>query len=168
MKRGAPVLILLALCLPLLGSGKRSDGVLVSFHAEGTKEEWPKFAQAVKMSDGKQYYFRILPVVTDANVAWYYPFIAPDKTFGVAFKLDSRGTNALTSYTSSPENHGQLLAAVVHPISQQIGGVRSYLQIDKRVTDGIIVIWSGLTDKHLRVFSARYPHVRDLMGDQGQ
>ncbi len=162
-----PVFLLLALGLTSFGSGKRGQAVLISFHLEGSKEEWPKFAQAVKMSDGQQFYFKVLPVATDADIQWFYPFVSDDKTtFGAAFKLDQRGSNALAQITGSPENHGRLLAVVTQPLSDQLPGLRNYLQIDKRITDGVVVVWSGLTDQHLRVFSGRFPHVRDLMPEE--
>ncbi len=167
MSRGITVLLLLALSLPLLGSGKRGDSVFITFHLEAEKEEYPKFAQAVKMPDGQQYYFKLSPVLTDGNFLWYYPFLAEDgQTYGAAFKLDARGTNALSLITSSPENNGRLLATVIQPLSEKNPGQRKFLQIDKRITDGILVVWDGFNDQHLRIISSRLAHVRDVMGDQ--
>ena len=161
------VLILPLLTLSVSGSGKRKENLLFSFHLETSKDEYPKFAQAVKMGDpARQYYFRIMPSITDDDVEWYYPFISDDDTtYGVAFKLSAKGTGRLTSLTSLPENHGRLLASNVQALSDRIGPVRNYVQIDRRISDGVLVIWQGLSDDHLRVFSRRFPHVRDLMGE---
>ena len=60
-------------------------------------------------------------------------------------------------------SHGNLIAANVQPISNREAPDRAYLQIDRPVSDGVIVIWQGFNEKHLRLFTQRFPHVRDLM-----
>ena len=34
----------------------------------------------------------------------------------------------------------------------------------RRITDGTLVIWKGLSDDHLRAVSKRFSHVRDYLG----
>lgn len=149
-----------------LGSGKRSDSVLVSFHLETSREEWPKFAHAVKMGDpAQQYYFKLSPIITDADILWFHPFISEDGvTYGAAFKLKDAGSERLTNLTSDPTYRGRLLGVHVQPVGPKTSPVLSYLQIDRRITDGTLVIWKGLTDTHLRAFTQRFAHVRDFMG----
>lgn len=149
-----------------LGSGKRGEGVLVTFHLETSKEEWPKFAQAVKMGDpAQQFYFKLTPAFTDVDILWYYPFISKDGvTYGAAFKLKDGPTERLISLTSDPVYRGKLLGAHVQPLTSKSQPLQSYLQIDRRITDGVLVIWKDLTDMHLRAFSERFQHVRDFKG----
>ena len=153
--------------LMLLGSGQRSSNspIFMSFHLETTREEYPKFAEAIKMGNpAQQYYFAKMPVVTDRDVSWFYPFLADDgSTYGAAFKLNRPGTDKLTQVSTTPTNQGKLIGINVQGLSRKQGPIRSYIQIDRGVSDGVIVIWSGLTDQHLRVFTQRFPHVRDLM-----
>jgi len=161
-----PVFLLAVAGLLSLASSKRGEAVLVSFHMETSKEDYPKFAQAVKMGNpAQQFYFKLSPVVTDQDIVWFYPFISEDGvTYGAAFKLSNVGTNRLTNLTSEPANRGRLLAANVQPVSSRTPPVRTFLQIDRRITDGTLVVWKGLTDEHLRVFTKQFGHVRDYMG----
>ncbi|MEM7014358.1 MAG: hypothetical protein AAF585_23095 [Verrucomicrobiota bacterium] len=153
--------------LTLLGSGQRSSNapILMSFHMETTQEDYPKFAEAIKMGNpAQQYYFLKMPVVTDRDVSWFYPFLADDGvTYGVAFKLNRPGTDKLTQVSTTPTNQGKLIGVNIQALSRKQGPVRSYIQIDRGVSDGVLVIWKGLTDQHLRVFAQRFPHARDLM-----
>ncbi|MFT5465872.1 MAG: hypothetical protein ACI8UO_000968 [Verrucomicrobiales bacterium] len=167
MYRRITLALLACAGLLLIGAGKRGQGapVLISFHLETTADEFPDFAQAVKMGDqAQQFYFSKLPLVTDADVAWFYPFLADDgATYGVAFKLSRKGTDIIAQASTTPSNQGKLIAANIQAISRKQGSIRSYIQIDRGSTDGVLVIWKGLTDQHLRIFSERFPHVRDLM-----
>lgn len=158
--------------LMLLGSGQRSGSapILISFHLETNGDDWPKYAEAIKMgSPAKQYYFRKMPVATDQEIVWFYPFLAEDgATYGAAFKFNQHGTELLSQVSGTPTNQGKLLAVNLQPISSKQGPVRSYIQIDRTVNDGIVVIWKDLTDEHLRVFAQRFPHVRDVMDAQAR
>jgi len=161
------ILVVIGLGLATTASSKRGTPVLLSFHLETSKDAWPKSAIAVKMGEPvQQYYFSTSPIFTDAEVKWFSPFISQDGvTYGCAFKLNSSGANRLQQITAAPENHGKLLASNVQPLDPSSPPLRSYVQIDRRVDDGIIVVWDGFTDAHLRIFSQRFPHVRDT-GEQ--
>jgi hypothetical protein len=153
-------------CLALTASGKRGEPVVISFHLETVQAEWPKFAHAIKMGDpAQQYYFKLAPSLTDGDIAWYYPFIAEDGvTYGTAFKLNRKGAQVLRDLTSDPKNQGKLLAGNVQPLDDRSGPVRCYLQIDRRIDDGVLVVWQGLTDQHLQWLGGRFPHARDVTG----
>lgn len=152
------------IALLLMGSGKRESGSLVSMHIETSKDEYPKFAHAIKMGDpAEQFFFQTLPVLTDRDFVWFYPFIAEDKSYGTAFKLNKRGTDMLKSISLTPGYSGKLMAVYVMPLGKKEPAVQSYLQIDRPISDGIIVIWKGLSEKHLTVFAKQWPHVRDVM-----
>jgi len=159
-------LALIALCL--ISAGKRDDSVLLTIHLETSEDEYPKFAQAIKMGEpAKQYYFQILPVLTNRDVAWFYPFISEDGvTYGTAFKLNKRGTDMLKSISLTPDYSGKLMVVNIAAISKKEPAVKTYLEIDRPISDGIVVVWGGLSDKHLRVFTKFFPHVRDVMGAQ--
>ena len=60
--------------LTLMGGGKKAKGYLLTVHIESSEEEAPKFAAPAKLgSEGRQYYFKIIPEITDDHVAWFYP-----------------------------------------------------------------------------------------------
>ena len=161
------ILVLVCLGLASSASSKRGAPVLLSFHLETTKDAYPKSAMAVKMGEPvQQYYFSLIPILTDSQIKWFSPFISQDGvTYGCAFKLNQHGINILQQVTSAPESHGKLLASNVQPLDENSPPVRGYVQIDRRIDDGIIVVWDGFTDAHLRVFSERFPHARDTAAE---
>ena len=158
------VIVLLLLGVISMASSRKGTSVMLSFHLETSKEDWPKYAQAVKMGDPvQQYYFKLSPLITDSEIKWFSPFISADGvTYGCAFKLSQHGTNILQMTTSAPENHGKLMASNMQPLDENGSSIRSYVQIDRRIDDGILVVWEGFSDAHLRVFAQRFPHVRDV------
>lgn len=167
MRRRITLALLACVGLTLVSNSKRGSGapILLSFHLETTADEYPDFAQAIKMGNpAQQFYFSKMPLVTDHDIAWFYPFLADDgATYGVAFKLNRKGTDVLLQASTTPSNQGKLIAANVQAISRKQGMIRTYIQIDRGSTDGVLVIWKGLSDEHLRIFTQRFPHVRDLM-----
>ncbi len=144
-------------------SGKRGESVLISFHLETSKEEWPKFAHAIKLGNpAQQYYFKLAPEITDRDVVWYFPFPAEGGAgFGVALKLNQRGTQRLEFLSRLPENRGKLLVAHFQPISKKHPPVRSYVKIDRAVSDGVLVIWGGLGKDHLKALRELHTDVRE-------
>lgn len=138
---------LLLLCGALaLGFGKRSKGILVSFHVETEAADAPKFAFArPDEGSGSMRYYRKVPEFSDDEIAWFYPFSAQDGgSFGVVFKLDEDGTRHLENV--SAENPGRYFLTMIHP------GHSSAVIIDKVISDGIVVVWDGLTPEHIDVF----------------
>jgi len=162
-----PALLALAVCsFCFMGSGKRGADILVSFHLEANQSRFEqKLAEAVKVGDSaNQYYFDKIPLFTDDHIEWFYSFLSEDgTTFGAAFKLNIRAADILQVTSRTPENRGKLVAVNVMPISKNSLPIRSFLEVDKPITDGIIVIWKGLSDEHLKIFAKHFPHSRDVV-----
>ena len=79
-----------------------------------------------------------IPSISEHDIASFYPYKAADGTFAVAFQLDLHmGPPCLEAL--SAQNRGRYILAAVnaHPVA--------LLAIDKRISDGIIYIPSGLT-----------------------
>lgn len=143
-------------CLSLMGAGKKAQSFIVSFHVEGTEAEAPKFSQAIRLgTEGKVYYFEILPTITDKDIAWFYPFVSKDgRSFGAAFKMRPGSIRSLQAVTMKKQ--GKLLGIRI------ADAPLSAVMIDRPIDDGIIVVWDGLGQKHLQMFKQRFPHVEDL------
>ncbi|MEO0446092.1 MAG: hypothetical protein AAF191_08455 [Verrucomicrobiota bacterium] len=124
-------------------------------------------AHAVKLGNpAQQFYFTLTPVFTEQDVRWFYNFISEDGlTFGAAFKLHPQSAERLNLITKEPAFQGKLLAAYVQPVTAQSPPVQSVVRIDRGVTDGVLVIWKGLTNEHLQILQRRIPHVREVSGN---
>lgn len=135
----------------VLASGKKTPPASISFHMEGAAAEAPKFARKVKTLAGEKY-FRKVPEVSTKDIVAFSPFPADDKrTYGIVFKLNSKAARRL--HTATTMNRGKLLLALVN--GQALGVVR----IDKPVTDGMLVIWSGIAQQEIKLYDKLAPRI---------
>ena len=135
----------------VIAGGKKTPPASVTFHLEGTEGEAPRFAREVRTLAGKRF-FRKVPEVSTRDVVAFSPFPADDKvSYGIVFKLNKQASRRLQSTTSA--HRGKLLLALVN--GQAVGVVR----IDKPVTDGILVIWSGITQQEIKKYDMLAPRI---------
>ena len=145
------LLIFLFFPVVVMANGKKSPPAAVSFHLEGSAAEAPKFSRKVRTLLGDRY-FRKIPEASTKDIVAFSPFPADDKrTYGLVFKLNAQAARRLKATTSL--NRGQLLLAVVN--GQALGVVN----IDKPVTDGLLVIWSGIQLKDIRLYDQLVPRI---------
>jgi len=160
-----PVITLAAAALLVaavsLGAGKKYKLSYITVHTEGDATDNPKMVVPVKLgSEHRQYFFSKIPSFTDADVEWFYPFRSRDgASFGTAFKLRNHGLQELKGITLT--NQGKLLGIRVSD------GPLSAVLIDRPITDGVIVVWEGLSQKNLAEFSRRFPHVDQFRAQEG-
>lgn len=117
---------------------KKGPKIVVRFHLLTNETDSEKFAVAMQMLDsGKLVYVSRSPALSEQDILSSYPFEADDGTWGVAFYLNNHGRIVLDAL--SIERRGSYVVAMV--------GMRHVadLFIDRRVSDGIITIPSGLT-----------------------
>ncbi len=147
--------------LCLIGAGKKAQSFMVSFHLEGEEASAPKFSQGIRLgSEGKVYYFQIMPTFTHKDIAWFYPFVSKDgRSFGAAFQLNSAATKSLQAVTM--KNQGKLLGIRIQDAPLQA------VMMDRPIDDGVIVCWEGLGKSHLQMFKQKFPHVEDLQKIRG-
>ncbi|MGB1874555.1 MAG: hypothetical protein ACPH5P_02900 [Akkermansiaceae bacterium] len=144
---------LLILVLTAQAGGKKSPPASITFHLEGSVAEAPQFARAFNTLAGERY-FRKVPEISSKNIQSFSPFPADDeRSYGLVFKLDEQGTRRLNEVTTM--NQSKLLLSLVN--GQPIGVVR----IDKPVTDGILVVWSGITEQEIKL----YDHIAPRIGE---
>ena len=148
------VLSLSLLCV----SGSRKSKMLVSFHVEAEQAEAEidpqgKFILPLTLGNPPTtYYFQKVPELTNRQVEGFYAF--PSRTgsgFGAAFKLDPQGRNRLESITA--QNSGKRLLTTVNtrPVN--------FVIIDRAISHGYIVVWSGLTAEDIVVFRESIPEI---------
>jgi hypothetical protein len=104
--------------------------------------------------EGRQVIFKVIPEFTQESIVAFHPFPADDGTFGVALKLDFKGTNALELVTRMRE--GEMLMSMVN------GTVVDYVSIDSVVADGVFTIWRGLPQELIDVMEKEYPHIHEV------
>ena len=155
------VLFLLATAMWCHWMGKQYKLYLVTFHIEGESTDNPKMITPVKLGqEHRQYFFSKIPTFTDNDIAWFYPFSAADGvSFGVAFRMKEHATIELKAITLT--NQGKLLGLRCSDAPLQA------VLIDKPIDDGVVVIWSGLQQRHLQEFRKRFPHVDDYKPKTG-
>lgn len=141
----------LILVLPTHAGGKKSPPASITFHLEGSAAEAPQFARGFNTLAGKKY-FRKVPEVSTKNVKAFSPFPADDeRTYGIVFELDDQGSKRLNEVTTM--HQGKLLISLVN--GQPLGVVR----IDKPVNDGMVVIWSGITQQEIKLYDQIAPRI---------
>lgn len=143
------------------GSGARSKLAIVSMHVEGDETDNPKMVVPLKLgTEHRQYYFSKLPSFTDRDIAWFYPFTAADGvTYGVAFRLKEHAATELKALTLT--HQGKLIG--IRCSDAPLAAVL----IDRPIDDGVVVVWSGLQQRHLQEFRKRFPHVDDYRPKTG-
>lgn len=136
-----------------LGAGTRSKSHVVTFHLEGEETDSPQFVTPVKLgSEHRQYFFRTMPAFTDHDMQWFYPFVSQDgQSYGAAFRLNETKSQELTAVTAA--NQGKLFG------SRVVDAPLRAVIIDRPATDGVLVIWDGLSQNHIKLLSTKIKHV---------
>lgn len=160
-RRPLILLFLLATAMWCPGMGKQYKLYLVTFHIEGEETDNPKMITPVKLGqEHRQYFFSKIPSFTDNDIQWFYPFSAADGvSFGAAFRMKEHATVELKAVSLT--NQGKLLGIRCSDAPLQA------VLIDKPIDDGVVVIWSGLQQRHLQEFRKRFPHVDDYKPKAG-
>lgn len=160
-RRAVLVFVLLGNVLFCSGAGKKYKLYLVTFHLEAEKTDNPKMITPVKLGkEHRQYFFSKIPTFTDHDIKWFYPFTAEDGvSYGAAFQLKDHALTELKAISLT--NQGKLLGLRCSDAPLQA------VLIDRPITDGVVVIWSGLQQRHLQEFRKRFPHVDDLAPPSG-
>jgi hypothetical protein len=141
--------------------GKKTKGLAVTFHVEAEQTDNPKFITPVKLGkEHRQYFFSKVPTFSDKDIKWFYPFTAADGvSYGAAFRLKDHSATELKGVTLT--NQGKLMGLRCSDAPLQA------VLIDRPIDDGIIVVWSGLQQRHLEEFREKFPHVDDLAPEAG-
>ena len=142
------------LALALLGMAK-APTCSIRFFITANPRDTNTFAATVQVGNPpRTIYINRIPAITELDVAAAYPFQAADGTLGCALKLNFRGTLRLD--TLSLEDRGKPLVCVVN------GRVITAMLIDRRISDGIIFVSSGLTPAEVGIIRKQFP----IMGEK--
>lgn len=140
------------LALMFIAAAKKQPTVTIRFHTEANEQDTKTFATPVKFqTPPRDGFIQKVPAISERDIAAIYPFPAKDDTMGCAFKLDVHGQIALDAL--SIERRGTSLVVFVN--SRQVVDIF----IDRRVSDGIITIPSGLTSQEIAILQKKFPQI---------
>jgi len=152
MRSLVPILLLSLLPLAAQAGEKKPAALAVRLHAEGNPKDGATFGTSIQLAYPKQKIFiKKVPVVTENDFVSFYPFSAGNGTLGAYFKLDPNGTNKLEAHTV--ESRGSLSVAMI------AGRVASAMRVDKKITDGILVIPSGFLPEEILLLQTEFPTI---------
>jgi len=138
------------LIAPLLMAGAKKPVVTVRFHLKAAGSDAPPFVVPVQVPGAPApVNIKKIPEISERSIQAIYPFQAADGTMGCAYKLDAHGRIGLD--TTSSENKGGVLVAFVN------GRLVTAMLIDKRISDGVIMIPSGLFPPEIDAMKKLYP-----------
>jgi hypothetical protein len=140
-------LLLLGLCC--LGMGQNKLPLSVRFYTQTSSNDTDSFSTAVTLLNGQRTTVDDIAAISERDVVAIYPFTAADGSGGCALKLDDHGTIALDSLSSA--KRGTTLIATID------GTQVADILIDKRVSDGILTIPTGITVDQMKEMLKHYP-----------
>ena len=153
MRRLLWLLSLLLLPLASCSTFGKKEKVLITVFSQGSDLDSPKSVFRRNL-EGKEVILKVIPEFTHKSVVAFHPFQANDGSYGVALKLDFKGSNALEIVTRT--HQGELLVSMVN------GAVVDYVTIDGRVADGIFTIWRGLPEELITIMDKEFPRIQAL------
>jgi hypothetical protein len=127
-----------ALFLALSMATAKDRHCMLRLHVQANPRDTAVFSTSVPAKiSGKEIAIERTARITEQDVVAFYPYTAPDKSYGALIQLDEHGRIALDAL--SIERRGMLLFVFIN------GRTITELEIDQRVSDGKIYIPSGLT-----------------------
>jgi hypothetical protein len=147
--------LVLALSLPLAARAAKGPDITVRLNAEGNPKEGETFTAPITLTNPpKEIVVQIVPIITEKDIVAIYPFTNGDGSIGSYLKLDANGQNKLEQYTASQRD--TLAVAFIN------GRVGCAMMVDKKITDGILLIASGFQPREIAVLQTKFP----TMGDE--
>ena len=145
--------LLAAAACAALGMAQKPE-ISVRFFEEASPHDTDHFSRVIQFHHPPhQGYVSSIPSIHEGMIKAVYPFEAANGTWGCTFFLNANGMTALDVVSTS--RRGSTLVAFV----ATKGGVHqaAELLIDKRITDGIISIPEGLTEKEVDAITKNWP-----------
>ncbi len=135
--------------LPLLAEAKAPE-VTIRLHAEGNPKDGETFTARVTLTNPpKEIVISNVPIVTEKDIVAFYPFQSADGSIGAYFKLDANGINKLEQHSAAYRD--TMVVALVN------GRVACAMMVDKKITDGIMLLASGLLPVEVAQLQTKYP-----------
>jgi hypothetical protein len=146
----------LALAAPAFAGGKKEVKSTVSFHIETAGTDNPKMIVPHAIG-GQQRYFMRSPEIDSKEVQSFSPFPSEvPEQYGIVITVKPTAVGRLAAVTNV--NQGRWM------IAQLNGRIVDGVIIDKQISDGRLVIWSGVTLQDIALLDQQYPRT----GEEGK
>jgi len=147
---------ILCLLLISLSSVVAADKYLVTvrLHAEGKQQSGDSFVAEIQLfNPEKKIYIEKVPIVSEKDIVAFYPFPAQDGSgsIGAYFRLDADGTNKLEQHTTASRD--TLDVVLIN------GRVGPAMQVDKKITDGLLMVPAGFTPLEIAQLQSKFPTI---------
>ena len=157
-----PALAAVGLGLVALGGASRREAPMaVRFHAEANSNDTSTFSMPVNLGGDppRQVTVERIPSIAERDVVAVFPFPARGGgSFGVEFQLDGHGRMTLQNLTLA--HRGGVIVAIVN------GRPLVPLTVDRMITDGLIVVPYGFTEREVHNLEETFPHVGQPPGSK--
>lgn len=143
--------VLGVMVMPLLAGGSAARSSFVTVHVETESSDNPKmvFVQAVQ---GVPRTFRRMPDLSNRDIVAYKRIPAVGGAgSGAVFQLKEAAAKRWQALTTAGVNRWV--------VTQVNGRVVDGFVIDQPVSDGLIVVWKGLTEADLAVLQKEFPEI---------
>ncbi len=145
---------ILCLLLISLNSVFAADKYLVTvrLHTEGNQQSGDSFVAEIQLfNPQKKIYIEKVPIISEKDIVAFYAFPAQDGSgsIGAYFRLDADGTNKLEQHTASSRD-----ALDVVLINGRVGPA---IQVDKKITDGLLMVPAGFTPLEIAQLQTKFP-----------
>lgn len=151
-----PLFALALAGLVLCSCQTSKDKFTISVHAQGSEMESPRAIMPDLVGNPpRKVILKRAPEFSQNQIAAFHSFPADNGNgYGVALKLDFKGTQALELVTRM--RGGEILRTLVN------GKPVDYVVIDRPISDGIFVIWEGVPEEVVKEMGKKYPSIKGL------
>lgn len=155
-------LVLLAAAWAAIPAGLQAGAskpapVSIRLLAEGNEKDGESFVSPVEiLGMQKKIFVKKVPVLTEKDIRTFFPFPGQDGMAGAYFMLGPHGADKFEQFTT--EDRGKIAVVMVN------GRVAGALQVDKRVTDGILFVPGGILPNEIALLHQKYP----MMGREAE
>ena len=135
--------LLLPLCVLVFVAGAKKPKATVRFHVEVDPVSGSAFSTTSQLPDNREVTLGKVPEISEQDIVAIHPFEDALGTWGCAFKLNPGAKNRLEAL--SVERKGSMMVAFVQ------GRMVTAMIIDRRVSDGVIIIPSGIDTEEMEL-----------------
>jgi hypothetical protein len=138
-----------------IAGGQKAPEVAIQFYLqEKNQDPGDKLTFTWQTAIGPLHFKRGSEFRTDEIIA-HRPFPSPhsESEYGMVFQLSPAAANRLSILTANASNHGKHLIVFMNltPIDM--------VRIDKKIDDGLICVWRGLTAAEVHIADEMVPRI---------
>jgi len=144
--------VMAALLVVVLPAVRAADPLTVRLHSEGLETDGPSFVVPVDLSvPAKRVFIRKVPIISEKDIKAIFPFSNADGSLGCALLVNADGRQRVEEFSTSAR--GEIAVALIN------GRIAAAMQVNRRITDGIVNIAQGFKPEEILVLQSLYPTI---------